>query len=383
MRPSRSAIAPAGRAAGGRGADARAAWEARLADSPVRSEFERRLTGQLRDDVRGAVETALSALVANPAAIPVRQGSLNATAVLSAVMPELVGGSADLTSSVLSKPKGMEPLTPQNFAGRHISFGIREHGMAAALNGIALHGGFTPYAGTYLTFSDYARPAIRLAALMGIRDIFLMTHDSIGVGEDGPTHQPIEHVASLRTIPGLRVYRPADAVEALECWYDAVTGDGPSVMVAARQKVPQVRLTATDEMLSRRGAYVLAGGARRDLTLLASGSEVSLALDVRRLLAAHGIEAAVISMPCWERFAEQDGRYRAEVLGSAPRFAIEAASPFGWERFTGRSDHIFGVPTFGFSAPGPTVYEHFGLTPEAISSEILRLSEAAKLETAN
>ncbi len=377
------AIAVAWKAAGRRGGVERAAWQRRLeATEPARrAAFSRRIEGRLDAAAEPAVQAAIAAQVAKPAAVPVRQGSQLATGVLASVMPELVGGSADLTSSVLSRPDGMPPLTPGDLAGRHISFGVREHGMAAALNGIALHGGFVPYAGTYLTFSDYARPAIRLAALMGIRTIFLMSHDSIGVGEDGPTHQPIEHLASLRAIPGLKVYRPADSVEALECWYDAVAGQCPSVMVVARQKVPQVRLSLAEGMPARRGAYLLAGGAERDLTLLASGSEVSLALETRELLAKHGLEAAVVSMPCWEVFARQDSAYQAAVLGDAPRFAIEAASPFGWERYTGRSDHIFGISTFGFSAPGAVVYGHFGLTPSAISEQILRLT-STKLKKA-
>ncbi len=372
-------IATAWREAGRRGSARRGAWLKRLAavEPARRAAFERRISGRLDAAVEPAVRDAIAERVAKPTAMPVRQGSQIATGVLASVMPELVGGSADLTSSVLSRPDNMPLLTRDDFGGRHISFGVREHGMAAALNGIALHGGFVPYAGTYLTFSDYARPAIRLAALMGIRTIFLMSHDSIGVGEDGPTHQPIEHLASLRAIPGLKVYRPADAVEALECWYDAVAGQCPSVMVVARQKVPQVRLAASEVMLSRRGAYLLAGGTRRDLTLLASGSEVGLALETRELLAKRGVEAAVVSMPCWEVFARQDEAYRTSVLGEAPRFAIEAASPFGWERYTGRSDHIFGVETFGFSGPGPVVYAHFGLTPAAISERILRLTGVA------
>ena len=243
--------------------------------------------------------------------------------------------------------------------------------MAAALNGLALHGGFLPYGGTYLTFSDYCRPAIRLAALMGIKVVFLFSHDSIGVGEDGPTHQPIEQLASLRAMPGLRVYRPADQVEALECWYDAIAGKGPSVMVVARQKVPQARLEPRGDMPARRGAYVIseAEGAR-DLTLLATGSEVSLAIAAQKLLAGKGMRAAVVSMPCWETFELESAQYRREVLGSAPLFAVEAASPFGWHRYVNEDRRIIGIDHFGFSGPGPQVYEEFGLTPAKIAQRV-------------
>ena len=329
------------------------------------------MAGRAPDGLEAEVESALAVLSASNTAMPIRQGSQHAVGVLSRWMPEIVGGSADLTSSVLSRPNAMPAFSKADFSGRHIGYGIREHGMAAALNGLALHGGFIPYGATYLTFSDYCRPAIRMAALMGLRVIFLFTHDSIGVGEDGPTHQPIEHMASLRAMPGVRVYRPADAVEALECWYDAVTSTGLSIMVAARQKVEPVRLAPADDMPSRRGAYVLSSpkGAR-DVTLLSTGSEVSLALETSKHLAEHGIAAAVVSMPCWERFEEQSAAYRGGVLGSAPRFAIEAASSFGWHRYVSDKAQIFAIDTFGFSGPGPQVYREFGLTADQLAPRI-------------
>jgi len=286
-------------------------------------------------------------------------------------MPELIGGSADLTGSVLSRPAEMPLLDLASYAGKHIAYGVREHGMAAALNGLALHGGFIPFGGTYLTFSDYCRPSIRLAALMGIKVIFLFSHDSIGVGEDGPTHQPIEQLASLRAMPGLKVYRPADKVEALECWFDAIAGEGPSVMVVARQKVPQIRTEASSDMPARRGAYVVSSDGKRDLTLLATGSEVSLAIEVQKLLAAQSLKAAVVSMPSREVFDRQSADYRTETLGSAPRFAIEAASPFGWHRYVADDAHIIGIDRFGFSGPGPQVYDELGLTPEKIAQKVL------------
>ncbi|WP_119390894.1 transketolase [Taklimakanibacter lacteus] len=362
------------RAAGKRGSADHAQWKRRLTKAAPdrRREFERRMAGRLPKGLESAVIAALDDFAGNPEAIPVRQGSQKAVGVLARLMPELIGGSADLTGSVLSKPAEMPSLDLASFTGKHIAYGVREHGMAAALNGLSLHGGFLPYGGTYLTFSDYCRPSMRLAALMGIKVVFLFSHDSIGVGEDGPTHQPIEQLASLRAMPGLRVYRPADKVEALECWYDAVAGEGPSVMAVARQKVPQLRTEMRDDMPARSGAYVISGDAGdRDVTLLATGSEVSLAVEVRKLLAATNLKATVVSMPCWEAFERQPAGYRADVLGQAPRFAIEAASPFGWHRYVADDAHIIGIDRFGFSGPGPQVYDELGLTPAKIAQKVL------------
>jgi len=361
-------------AAGRRGAADRAAWEERLTAAPaaVRAEFARRLAGDLPEGLEAAVKQAADETALAGEAMPIRQGSQKALALLAARMPELVGGSADLTGSVLSKPSGMAALDRATFAGRHLPYGIREHGMAAAMNGIALHGGFIPYGGTYFTFSDYARPAIRLAALMGIKVVFLFTHDSIGVGEDGPTHQPVEHLASLRAMPGIKVYRPADAVEALECWYDAVAGEGPAVMVAARQKVVPARTRPRDDMPARRGGYVLAeADGPRDATLIATGSEVETAMATRALLAAEGVRVAVVSMPCVELFERQDAAYRAAVLGRAPRHVIEAGSPHGWHRYSGEAGRVFGVETFGYSGSGPELYDAFGLTAPKIAAVLL------------
>jgi len=370
------------REAGRRGAPARKAWQAQLAAETAgrRAEFERRMAGVLPEGLAEAVKRGADALATAAEAMPIRQGSQKAVGLLAGRLPELVGGSADLTGSVLSRPAGMAQLDPATFAGRHLPYGVREHGMAAAMNGIALHGGFIPYGGTYFTFSDYARPAIRLAALMGIKVIFLFTHDSIGVGEDGPTHQPIEHLASLRAMPGIRVYRPADAVEALECWYDAVASAGPSVMVAARQKVAPARTSPRDDMPSRRGGYILyEAEGERDVTLIATGSEVEIAVATRTLLAARGVQAAVVSMPSVEVFERQSGAYRAEVLGSAPRYVVEAASPYGWHRYTGETGRVFGVETFGYSGSGPELYAGFGLTPEAIVGAILADRDGATI----
>lgn len=362
------------RAFGRKGAEARAAWTTRFEtlDPAVRAEFERRLSGALPAGFAEGVAGFVAAAAANPAKLATRQASQKALEAFNGLLPELVGGSADLTGSVLSKTKIQRPLTPADFGGRHINYGVREFGMGAAMNGIALHGGFLPYGGTFLVFSDYCRPAIRLSALMGTRVVYLMTHDSIGLGEDGPTHQPVEHLASLRAIPGLRVYRPADPVEALECWADAMAANGPSVLVASRQAVEQV---TTPELLAANPTYrgariVRAPAGNRDVTLLATGSEVSLAVAAADKLAASGIRAAVVSLSSWEVFDAQPAEFRAEILGTAPRFAVEAALPFGWTRYVASEADVFGVPTFGLSAPAGEIYAHFGLTPDAIATKV-------------
>jgi len=359
------------RGAGKRGSAEHSLWQKRHDAAERCAEFDRRVAGDAPAGMAAAVTRALADFANDPEEIPIRQGSQKAVGVLAKLMPELVGGSADLTNSVLTRPTEMPALDLASFKGRHIAYGVREHGMAAAMNGIALQGGFLPYGGTYLTFSDYCRPSIRLAALMGIKVVFLFSHDSIGVGEDGPTHQPIEQLASLRAMPGIKVYRPADKVEALECWYDAVSGEGPSVMVVARQKVPQLRIEVRADMPSRRGAYVISAMDRpRDLTLLATGSEVSLAMDVGKILGEKGLCVAVVSMPCWQQFERQANAYRDEVLGTAPRFAIEAASPFGWQRYVADQERIIAIDRFGFSGPGAVVYDELGLTPAKIAQRV-------------
>ena len=270
----------------------------------------------------------------------------------------MIGGSADLTGSNNTKTKALAPVTRDDFAGRYVYYGVREHGMAAAMNGMALHGGIIPYGGTFLVFTDYCRPSIRLSALMGQRVVYVMTHDSIGLGEDGPTHQPVEHLAALRAIPNLHVLRPADAVETLECWAAALENDGgPTVLALTRQNVPALRTTETAENLSARGGYVLAEaeGGERQATLIGTGSEVSLAMKARELLAADGIRAAVVSMPCWSLFDRQTAKYRKSVLGAArlPRVAVEAGVEFGWERYLGNKGAFVGMSGFGASAPAP------------------------------
>ena len=298
-----------------------------------------------------------------------RQASGVALEVLSEAIPELIGGSADLTGSNLTKTKHQAVITRDDFSGRYIHYGVREHAMAGVMSGLALHRGVIPYGGSFLIFTDYCRPAIRLAALMGLRVVYVMTHDSIGLGEDGPTHQPVEHLASLRAMPNLNLFRPADAVETVECWALALAeSDRPSVLALTRQKVPAVRLEHSQENLCARGAYVLApaeGAAR--VTLFASGSEVSVALEARAELQAEGIATRVVSIPCWELFEKQAKDYRAEILGEGTvRVAVEAAAALGWERFVGPEGAMIGMTSFGASAPGADLFRHFGITAEAV-----------------
>ncbi|RPI43653.1 MAG: transketolase, partial [Hyphomicrobiaceae bacterium] len=295
-------------------------------------------------------------------------------------LPALIGGSADLTTSNGTRTTHHKPVTAQDFSGNYIHYGVREHGMAAAMNGMALHGGIVPYGCTFLVFTDYCRPAIRLSALMGLRVIYVMTHDSIGLGEDGPTHQPVEHLAALRAIPNLNVFRPADPIEVAECWELALAAaHTPSILALTRQAVPTLRRKAEGENLSAKGAYLLAQApsGRRDVTLLATGSEVGIAIDARELLAKEGIEAAVVSMPCWELFAAQGVAYRTEVLGSAPRVAVEAAVAQGWERWIGERGIFVGMSGFGASAPAAKLFEHFGITPVAVAAAARQLISRA------
>src|SRR5690606_26652165 len=286
-------------------------------------------------------------------------------------IPELVGGSADLTGSNNTFVKNTPILDAPGYAGRYVNYGVREFGMAAAMNGMALHGGVIPYGGTFLVFTDYSRPATRLAALLGVRAIHVGTHDSIGLGEDGPTHQPVEHVASLRAMPNVNVFRPADAVETAECWKLALLArTTPSVMALSRQKVPAVRTTVAGENLSARGAYQIAGaGHPAQVTIFASGTEVSVALAARELLEADGIGARVVSTPCWELFEAQPADYRAAVIGETPvRIAVEAGVKMGWERFIGEAGVFVGMEGFGASAPYEQLYSHFCITAEGVAA---------------
>ena len=368
------AVLAAWRAIGARGSGARAAWEKRLAatDEAARAAFERQVSGTLPEGWEAAIAEVKRKFAETRPSQATRVSSGDVLETLAAAIPELVGGSADLTGSNNTRAKAQGIVRTQDFSGSYVHYGVREHGMAAAMNGIALHGGLIPYSGTFLIFSDYLRPALRLAALMRKRVIHVLTHDSIGLGEDGPTHQPVEHLAALRAIPNLYVFRPADPVEVAECWQLALEATHtPSVLALTRQGVPTLRTEHTDENLSARGAYVLAEseGARK-VTLLATGSEVAVAMAARDALQAGGIGAAVVSMPCWELFDAQPAAYRGQVLGEgAVRVAVEAAVRMGWERYIGEGGGFVGMTGFGASAPAPALFEHFGITAEAVAAE--------------
>ncbi|MFO1049458.1 MAG: transketolase [Geminicoccaceae bacterium] len=361
-------ILAAWREAGRRGAADRDAWLARHDRSPRGGEFDRAVACALPADLGEQVNAAKRKLSAERPAPATRKASQMALDLLTAAVPEMVGGSADLTHSNLTNTAVTKPLAKGDYGGRYVNWGVREHGMIAGMNGLALHGGVIPYGGTFLVFADYCRPALRLAALMRQRVIFVATHDSIGLGEDGPTHQPVEQLASLRAIPNMLVFRPADAVETLECWELALrSADAPSTLALTRQELPTLRTEHTDENLSARGAYLLRDPARRDVTILATGSEVHLGLAAAEQLAGTGVEAAVASMPSWELFERQDPAYRAAVLGTVPRVAVEAASPFGWTRYVASEADVVCMRGFGASGPFKQLYQHFGITAEHVA----------------
>ncbi|MEX2202335.1 MAG: transketolase C-terminal domain-containing protein, partial [Dongiaceae bacterium] len=365
-------IRDAWREAGTRNRTQREEWQTRHAAHKSRNEFDRRIAGTIPGALSKAILDAKRKASAEAPKIATRQSSQNVLEAIVPVMPELVGGSADLTGSNNTKTKPMKPVTADDFAGRYIYYGVREHGMAAAMNGIALHRGFAPYGGTFLVFTDYCRPSLRLSALMGLRVVYVMTHDSIGLGEDGPTHQPVEHLAALRAIPNLHVFRPADTIETAECWQLALESAGtPSVIALSRQGVPTLRTTHSDDNLSARGGYVLldASGARQ-ATILATGTEVEIAVAARAKLEADGIPTAVVSMPCWSLFDAQPQAYRDSVLGGPVRVSIEAAGIFGWERYVGPKGTSVGMTGFGASAPAPDLYRHFGITADALVEQI-------------
>ena len=345
------------------------AWRKRLHDSGRKAEFERLISGTLPKDWQASLQDFKRKHSAEKTKVATRKASQETLDVLAEVIPELAGGSADLTGSNLTKAKSQKPVTPGDFSGSYIHYGVREHGMAAAMNGIALHGGFVPYGGTFLIFTDYCRPAIRLSALMQQRVIYVMTHDSIGLGEDGPTHQPVEHLASLRAIPNLNVYRPCDVVETAECWAASLeTSSTPSVLSLSRQGLPCLRTEHTDENLSSKGGYVLAEAeAKRDVTLIASGSEVEIAMEARDQLKAEGVSAAVVSMPCLDKFEEQSQDYRDQVTQlETPVVVVEAAIEQSWGKYLGRNGKFVGMSTFGASAPANELYQHFGITTQNV-----------------
>ena len=370
-------ILSAWREAGSRGKPAHADWKKRLAAlGDKRAEFERRMRGEVSAAaLTKAVREIKEKLAASPKEIATRTACEFALESLIPALPEMVGGSADLTGSNNTRTKSMTAITPNDFSGRFIHYGIREHGMAAAMNGMALHGGIVPYSGTFLVFSDYSRPAIRLAALMGERAIHILTHDSIGLGEDGPTHQPVEHLAALRAIPNLMVFRPCDAVETAECWELALRAkDRPSAMALTRQNLPQLRNRLDAENICAQGAYEIAGpDGRADVSIFATGSEVSIAVDAAKKLAEKGVATRVVSVPCFELFFEQPDDVRAAIIGDARvKIGVEAAVRMGWDAIIGGDGIFVGMHGFGASAPYKELYKHFGITAEAIADAAMK-----------
>jgi transketolase len=356
-----------------KGAAAHAEWTRRHNASDKAKTFDKHMSGKV-PEAQEALKALIAQHVQDKPKLATRKASEVALAAINGATELTLGGSADLTHSNLTITKGLESVKPGAFGGRYMHYGIREHAMAAAMNGVALHGGFIPYGGTFLVFSDYMRGAIRLSALMGVRVVYVLTHDSIGLGEDGPTHQPVETVASLRAIPNLLVFRPADAVETAEAWAIALASEHtPSALALTRQALQPQRV-ALNENLTAKGAYVLREpeGAR-DVTLLATGSEVEIAIAAADLLAAQGKKAAVVSMPCWELFEAQSADYRKQVLGTAPRVGVEAALRFGWDRWLGDTGAFVGMTGFGASAPAPELYKHFGITAEKVAEAAQKL----------
>jgi len=361
---------------GRRGRAAQKAWKARLSTSRKEADFTRAIKGNLNVGWKEAIQSFKDGLIQSAPKEATRVSSGNALKVLTESLTDMISGSADLEGSNKTRtPATSSEIQAGNYGGRYINYGIREHGMAAAMNGMALHGGIIPYSGTFLVFADYCRPSIRLSALMEQRVIYVMTHDSIGVGEDGPTHQPVEHVASLRAIPNLHVFRPADAIETAECWELSVERtSGPSLHALTRQGLPMVR-TSADKNMCARGGYVLkAGEGSDDIVLLASGSEVHLALEAHKALSDQNISARVVSVPCMELFLEQGEKYVRSVTGKdLPKIAIEAGIRQGWGDLIGREDGFIGMNSFGASAPGAALFEHFGITTDAIVAKAKKM----------
>ena len=368
------AILDAWRAFGARGKEAREAWEARRAalDEGQRAEFDGAAAGALPPALSEALAGLKAALAEERPTVATRVANKRVIGAIADALPTLIGGSADLTGSNGTKSDELAPITPGDYGGRYLYYGVREHAMGAVMNGMALHGGVIPFGGTFLTFTDYCRPAIRLSALMELRVIYVMTHDSIGLGEDGPTHQPVEHLASLRAMPNLLLFRPADAIETAECWELALTNaERPSVLALTRQGVPYLRDSENGAgNACARGGYVLreATSGNPAVVLIATGSECAIADEARQTLEADGVPTRLVSLPCWELFDEQEPAYRKSLLGGADtvRIAVEAASPLGWERYVGPGGTVVGMRSFGGSAPAKDLYAHFGITADAV-----------------
>ncbi|MDR7146273.1 transketolase [Rhizobium sp. BE258] len=361
-------VLDAWRTAGARSVDLVKSWEAGLAKSAHNAEFSRRFAGDLPEGFDAAISELKKKIVETKPTVATRKASEDVLEVINGLLPETLGGSADLTPSNNTKTSQMVSITPTDFSGRYMHWGIREHGMASAMNGISLHGGLIPYGGGFMIFSDYCRPPIRLAALMGIRLVHVLTHDSIGVGEDGPTHQPVEQVPSLRAVPNLLVFRPADVTETAEAWQIALkTKNRPTALALTRQNLTTVRTEYSEENLTTKGAYTLAGKADAKVTIFASGSEVELAVAARATLEAKGVSVRVVSVPCTELFFEQPDAYRKEVLGNSPvKIAVEAAVREGWDAFIGPEGTFIGMKSFGASGPAKDVFKHFGITADAV-----------------
>ena len=354
------------------GTEAHASWQNRAAEHAQKAEFDRRMAGELPDGF--SLDSYIQSLMKEPVKVATRKASEMALGQINGKLPETMGGSADLTGSNNTKAGGIGPFTADDYAGRYVYYGIREFGMAAAMNGMALHGGVIPYGGTFLVFTDYCRAAIRLSALQQVRVVYVMTHDSIGLGEDGPTHQPIEHVQSLRMMPNVLVMRPADAVETAECWEIALRQkDRPTVLALSRQNLPQLRNSPEETGQSAKGAYRLKkAGAKRQVVLVATGSEVHVALETAEQLEKQGVGADVVSMVCTELFDEQDAAYRSDILpADALKVSVEAGTTFGWERYVGTDGLTIGIDRFGASAPADQLFAKFGLTADAIAPQII------------
>jgi len=359
------------RAAGQRSNKEHKAWDERLVatDSGIRSEWDRRLRGDLPDNFEATISAYKKKLSEDKPKVATRKASEMVLEVINGIIPETIGGSADLTGSNNTKTSQTSNITPEDYGQRYVHYGIREHGMAAAMNGISLHGGLIPYSGTFLTFSDYARGAMRLSSLMGIRVVYVMTHDSIGLGEDGPTHQPVEHLAALRAIPNNYVFRPADVVETAECWELALKSrKTPSTIALTRQNLPTVRTEHVVENMCAYGAYELAAASgKAEVTIFATGSEVEIALNARAQLEKDGHPTRVVSVPCFELFEQTSDEYKRVLLGDAPvKIAVEAAIRMGWDRFIGIDGIFVGMTGFGASGPIEALYEHFGITANHI-----------------
>ena len=342
-------------------------WEKNLQQNPKKNRFLSYIDGFIPESYERKINTFVKQMKKEMPKLATRQASQKTLEVINKSIPFTLGGSADLTGSNLTKTNGMKSISSRNFSGNYIHYGIREHAMGSIMNGVALHKGFIPYGGTFLVFSDYMRASIRLSALMSLRVVYVLTHDSIGLGEDGPTHQPIEHLAILRSTPNLNLIRPADIVETAEAWDIALKTNGPTVLALSRQGLKAFRSEKSSENKVSKGGYVLhENSKKRDLTIIATGSEIEIAMEASSFLSNDGINAAVVSLPCWELFDKQDDNYKSNVLGECPRIAIEAGTEMGWNKYIGEKGIFIGMNSFGASGPASELYKHFGITSDAV-----------------